>query len=327
MTHDVERDATQGFVGGMLSGDACFGTEGPRRYVSVENETGSGTMLFYEVFDGVLLAYCNFHMATCTSRFEAESDILCIDHCREGRIEQPLPHGTCAYIAEGDLKIDDRTCHTGEFVMPLAHYHGITVTFDLARAQASLDKVAAGLGLSVDLRALRRRFCVDGLPCIVRSSAQIEHIFSELYAVPDEVRDSYFRIKILELLMFLQVLDTDGQSDSRAYFHRSQVERVKAVRDAMVADLAGAHPIDELSRRADLPPTAFKACFKGVYGLPPHAYLKECRMGLAARLLRESTASVAAISCEVGYESPSKFAAAFKKRYGVSPSEFRSRGR
>ena len=99
-----------------------------------------------------------------------------------------------------------------------------------------------------------------------------EHIFCELYSVPDEIRATYFQLKVLELLLFLQVLDPGPVRERRPYFYRAQVEKVKAARDFMVSDLTVEHTIDELADRFDLPPTAFKTCFKGVYGLPPYAY-------------------------------------------------------
>ena len=65
-----------------------------------------------------------------------------------------------------------------------------------------------------------------------------------------------------------------------------------------------------------------EACFKGVYGVPP-AYLKAFRMERAAQLLRETDRRIADVALEVGYESPSKFAAAFKRHFDVAPSAYR----
>ena len=46
-------------------------------------------------------------------------------------------------------------------------------------------------------------------------------------------------------------------------------------------------------------------------------------MEQAARLLRETERSVADIAQAVGYDSPSRFSAAFKETYGVLPREYR----
>ena len=76
-----------------------------------------------------------------------------------------------------------------------------------------------------------------------------------------------------------------------------------------------------------MPLTAFKACFKGVYGMPPFAYLRARRMERAAQLLRDTGLRVADIGLMVGYDSPSKFTAAFKDVIGQTPTAYRRQGR
>ena len=43
----------------------------------------------------------------------------------------------------------------------------------------------------------------------------------------------------------------------------------------------------------------------------------------AAGLLKTTTRSVLDVALDVGYASPSRFAAAFRRRYGVAPSVYR----
>lgn len=290
-------------------------------FVLVSNASGEGTMAVCQVFPGVSILYNDFHMAECDSGFAASGEVLCIDHCLEGRIEQPVAGGAYSYVAAGDLKIDDRTRHTGRFVLPLSHYRGITVSFELGRAERSIERALGGF--PVDLRALRDRFCTGGDPLIMRGIPGVEHVFSELYSVPDRIREPYCRIKVLELLLFLQVLEPAPEAERRPYFYRSQVEKVKAARDLMVEDLAVERTLDELAELFGLPLTAFKSCFKGVYGMPPYAYLRTCRMERAAQLLRDTGMRVADIGLAVGYDSPSKFAAAFKDVAGATPTAYR----
>ena len=60
-----------------------------------------------------------------------------------------------------------------------------------------------------------------------------------------------------------------------------------------------------------------------MYGLPPYAYLRTFRMERAAALLRETDLRVADIGLAVGYDSPSKFTAAFKAVIGQTPTVHR----
>jgi AraC-like DNA-binding protein len=52
-------------------------------------------------------------------------------------------------------------------------------------------------------------------------------------------------------------------------------------------------------------------------------YLAQWRLQLAARALAESSAKVATVAREVGYESEAAFSRAFKRFVGVSPAQWR----
>jgi len=56
---------------------------------------------------------------------------------------------------------------------------------------------------------------------------------------------------------------------------------------------------------------------------PLGAYIKRIRLETAAQLLMYSQVPINEISHQVGYEVPSSFTNAFKKKFGLSPQEFR----
>ena len=113
-----------------------------------------------------------------------------------------------------DLKLDRRLTHTGQFVLPLSHYHGITIAFDLAEAAQSVS--GAIKGFAVDLCGLQKKFCPGIYPVVLRSLESADHIFSELYAVPQKIRQMYFKIKVLELLLYLEALELPQDSEEKA---------------------------------------------------------------------------------------------------------------
>ncbi|MEU7872847.1 AraC family transcriptional regulator [Dactylosporangium sp. NPDC049140] len=81
--------------------------------------------------------------------------------------------------------------------------------------------------------------------------------------------------------------------------------------------------VEEMGARAGLSRAAFARRFAALVGQPPLAYLTWWRMTLAARLLRDSDAPLAAVARKVGYSSEYAFAHAFKREYGSAPGGFR----
>lgn len=105
------------------------------------------------------------------------------------------------------------------------------------------------------------------------------------------------------------------------------METVKAIRSYLVEHLDQHITLEALSRQYQIPLTTMKACFKSVYGSPVNTYMRALRMDRAALLLRkEPEASVTEIAGAVGYDSSSKFAAAFRAVKGQTPLEYRRGG-
>lgn len=60
-------------------------------------------------------------------------------------------------------------------------------------------------------------------------------------------------------------------------------------------------------------------------GKPPGRMIRHARMLRAAELLQSTDRPVADIGAAVGYEDPAHFTRSFKRRFGFTPTEFRSR--
>ena len=286
------------------------------------NESGEGTMTTYDVFPGVVLSFNDFHMERYDSSYIPDRRILAIDHCREGRMEYAAGDGLVGYTIADDLKLDLRRRHTGAFVFPSCHYHGLTVAFDLDVIAQSLPQEVRDF--PVNPQALIEKFSLGAAPYVLHGAEGAEHIFGELYRVPEKIRLPYYKVKVLELLLYLDAMTIPENEAERPYFYRTQAEKVKAIHRFLTEHIAENFTQEELSRRFDIPMTAMKACFRSVYGEAIGTWLAGYRMNRAAELLlREREMSVAEIGSRVGYDNPGKFTAAFKKLMHLTPSEYR----
>ena len=287
----------------------------------VKDESGDGLMTCYPVFPGIELFYNDFHMQRCCSKFETNVELLCIDHCREGRLEWETTNGSCVYIGAGDLHITTHEYAGKAFNFPLNHYHGITIGISIEDALPALPTIMGGL--PIDIIALRDKFQNDSHSFFMRAGSAIEHIFSELYTAPESFKSAYQKIKITELLLFLSASEIPANSVDHPYFSKSQVEKSKSIRDFIIQNIATHYPLEVLSQKFDMPLTNMKLCFKGIYGTSIYAYTREYRMKIATGKLQSSNDTIATIASNLGYDNASKFAAAFKAVIGKTPAEYR----
>lgn len=61
-------------------------------------------------------------------------------------------------------------------------------------------------------------------------------------------------------------------------------------------------------------------------GRPPGRMIRHARLLRAADLLRHTDDAISGIARQVGYEDPAHFTRSFKRKFGLPPSTFRSRG-
>lgn len=296
------------------------------RLYRMQNDTGEGLISEYLILPGIDLFYNDFHMKDGQNQNKRPMpDTIEINHCREGRFECEFQNGDYQYIGAGDLSIHRLSHTTRQTRFPLAHYHGISITIDLPRAQQTLSSLEAIMGdLDIHLEAIAERFCREESCYVLRSNREVAHIFSELYAAPPERMAHYLKAKVLELLMLLNDLPQESFSEKRRFFSRSQVTAVRAIHDAMIQDLSHHYTLAELSRQFGIAQTSMKLCFKAVYGSSIYQYMKTYRMQTARVLLQDTSRSVTEIAATLGYDNPSKFSEAFKKEYGISPTLFRN---
>ncbi|HJU43999.1 MAG TPA: AraC family transcriptional regulator [Vicinamibacterales bacterium] len=88
---------------------------------------------------------------------------------------------------------------------------------------------------------------------------------------------------------------------------------------------AASWTLERLAREIGTSRSALADRFSELVGQPPMRYLAHWRMQLAARLLADGSAKVAAIARDVGYDSEEAFSRAFKKIVGVAPATWRRR--
>jgi len=62
---------------------------------------GGGLMTCYRLLPGIVLMHCDMHLSRFCSDLKFGAEMLCIDHCREGRMEGWLDNGQVIILDPG----------------------------------------------------------------------------------------------------------------------------------------------------------------------------------------------------------------------------------
>lgn len=92
------------------------------------------------------------------------------------------------------------------------------------------------------------------------------------------------------------------------------------------AHLTSAISVSQLAAQVSMSPSGFAHTFRAQTGVSPYRFVKDMRLDQARILLSQNGGAVSGAARAVGYTSVSHFAAEFKRRYGVSPGDFRKTG-
>ncbi len=273
----------------------------------------------YTVFQGIELTFYAIHSQSITVP-ASSSRTLEIIHCREGRMEfgsEQDPY----YLSPGDIALACQSSeHPQERMFPMRHYHGLSIHINMDIAPTCLSCFLDDV--SVRPEAIAEKFCSDSPYFVARSTPQIAHIFTELYEVPEQIRSGYFKVKILELMLFLSDM-LPAKEIQRAAVSRSQVEIAKKVSQYLSEHITQKITLDDLAQEFNASVSHIQNSFKLVYGASVAAFIRNQRMHEAALLLQTTDRTIADIAGEFGYDNASKFAKAFRDIMEMTPNEYR----
>lgn len=170
---------------------------------SFNDKNGDAHITVYHLFPGVEVAYVSAHMGDFDFSLieqKYQHKYIGIHFCKEGRIEQEIDN-EFFYLMPDDCSIVLQDKRVKKFKLPLKHYHGISIGIELETAPKKFTEYIGNE--RVDPERIAKRLCMEHGSVILRSVEPLKHIFSESYAIAEEHRVDYLKIKLLELLFML----------------------------------------------------------------------------------------------------------------------------
>lgn len=164
--------------------------------------------------------------------------------------------------------------------------------------------------------------------CLMRpNSREREQLGKCLERLEESMTDELFGAQLMRETMLTQLMvhlnrimqsDTSNEQNTVEYN-----EKIADVLSYINENITRQLSVDELAAVSYLSRYHFMRLFKSQTGCTVHTYIRQKRLTLAARLLREGM-SAAAVAAECGFSDYSTFHRAFKQTFGVSPGKIKS---
>ena len=136
-------------------------------------------------------------------------------------------------------------------------------------------------------------------------------------------RKIFLESKALELLAYkLNQMDAkQNQTSSHSGCSPDAFEKIRFAREILLREMESPPSLFELGKTVGLSRTKLHTEFCRAFGITPFAFLRDARLNKAKLYLDEGMMNVTEAAMAVGYSSISHFAKAFKRHFGVTPSD------
>jgi AraC-like DNA-binding protein len=202
-------------------------------------------------------------------------------------------------------------------------YHSIAILFNKEWLATYLDIHTAEEVLSTYISLKAENFNIEPL------DSKYRHWMRTIMAVDDE---SPLRLTIIQnriMLMierfFLHLYEKMKNPTFRVPLSPEDINRVMQIEGILTKDIFQPAPsIQQLAKMVSISESKLKKDFKTMYGFPIYEYYQKARMQAAQDKLLTRKYSVKEVAMELGYANLSNFTIAFKKEFGVLPSQLLS---
>lgn len=289
----------------------------------IKNSLPPDSTLKHQVlFPGILLARYRLQGATCTVQHSSWPGLYIFSNGREGSMGWQLNSGKQIYLHRQAFACHAASACTQAIIsLPNGFYEDLSLFFNLPVIKEQPPSLFEEAGLH-PFQLLAACFPDESGEAFWQNDTELQRVISFFWDQPALLSNAYEKLKVLELLLHLSRFPLHKRQHLSAY-PSEQVALVQKIHYDLLQKLDQRITIDTLAQQYLINQTTLKNVFKAVYGTSLAAHIKEHRLLQAAELLCHSQDSMAEIAAKVGYESQSRFSAAFKKRFGELPTQYR----
>ena len=223
-----------------------------------------------------------------------------------GRLFRLDPWEACLCLGDGS---DEAICY-GAGAQFAFHAAGIPRSFAISLLRQYFSETGV-TELTGELNG--RRFPIS---CELKAMLGTFHHLSDITDAFAVMRAEGFVHELLAVCM----REATGEQKDR--LRPDDAELVRNVKERIDREYTSAPSIAVLAHDYGISPSKLAVDFKKQYGFSLHAYVIECRLCEAARLLCTGMYTVGEVAERVGYVKAGQFSEAFRRRFGVLPREY-----
>ena len=154
-----------------------------------------------------------------------------------------------------------------------------------------------------------------------KPSTTICHIFEEIISELQKKQPAYERFCASKVYTLMAILERKTKKELSP--QGKHLDKVSYVIQNMNMEYQINYTLEEYAKMCNISKFHFLRVFKDITGVSPLEYRNNIRLNHVKEQLKDTDVPLCEIAENAGYTSPSYFCEAFKKKFGMSPSQYR----
>lgn len=254
--------------------------------------------------------------------FQASKQCAVMLFALKGKLDFQLDQGPAVHLQHVHYNLFRMDKGAGRLLLPKGKHILLTIAFDrhyLPQYSANFPQLRAFQDASATgwfpLYARHRTIALE----MQRTIGSLRHC-----AFEGAARNYFMEAKVVELLM-TALYETPEHTAPRQVMmlKKRDQEMLASAKNLLLENIDEHISTLELARRIGMNDFKLKRGFKQLFGTTIFEFVTAARMEEAKRLLRETDLPIKSIAAGAGYKNMSNFIAAFKRRNGIPPGDFK----
>ncbi|NRQ55742.1 AraC family transcriptional regulator [Brevibacillus sp. HD1.4A] len=261
-------------------------------------------------------------------RFRSEAAMVELSFCLQGTGEVAVSGGSQHDLVPDSCSLQLMRDFQADFCyMAQAPFRSVAIGISVELFNEWLAQIDEGTPYTFESLLGNRPFRMFRMPLRPDLMMRLQQLIAPPASQP-RLRRLHAEGKTLEIAahVFDMLLFEREAEVTRPFLSRSDREKIHSAREILLANMEAPPSLIELARMAQLNEYKLKIGFKEEFGTSVFAYLREKRLEKALELLRLGEMNVSQVALSVGFSNFSHFSEAFRKQYGMNPSDVK-RGR
>lgn len=178
-------------------------------------------------------------------------------------------------------------------------------------------------GIHIDRRVEKNFFCIEEPLYEIGLSATIVSLYEDILKFASQEKSGYQQMISSIVLHILG--SVFYKKRNKAFTNNYVIDKINEARILMKENIESPQSPEEIAAHLGLGYSWFRRMFKEYTGVSPAQYQLQLKLMRAKELLTGSSLNISEIAYQLKFENAGQFSTFFRKKEGVTPSQFRER--